>query len=153
MIDRASEAVATVTTGRAPLKLARQGDRVFVLNHLGASLQEVGGEGRIYPLPLEGTADILLPFGESLVVTAHSEEELTVLLFDPVDGTFETLHTDAYPYGETGFDTHNAAFYMGGQFGDAVFALTRGIVDARGRLWLADLLSGRVYRIEDRRMR
>jgi hypothetical protein len=70
-----------------------------------------------------------------------------VLRFEPAEGIFESLHTDAYPYGETRFDTHNAAFYMGGQFGDAVFTLTRGVVDGRGRLWVADFLSGRVYRI------
>jgi YVTN family beta-propeller protein len=149
VVDRAGEAVATVSTGRAPLKLVRLGDRVFVLNHLGASLQEIGGDGGIYPLPLEGTADNVLPFGDKLVVTAHSDDELTVLRFDPAEGTFEKLHTNAYPYGETRFDTHNAAFYMSGQFGDAVFSLTRGIVDAQGRLWLADFLSGRVYLIED----
>jgi YVTN family beta-propeller protein len=149
VVDRASEAVATVSTGRAPLKLVRQGERVFVLSHLGASLQEIDGEGKIYPLPLEGTADNVLPFGDKLVVTAHSEETLTVLRFDPVERTFARLHADSYPYGETRFDTHNAAFYMSGQFGDAVFTLTRGIVDGQGRLWLADFLSGRVYLIED----
>jgi YVTN family beta-propeller protein len=149
VIDRAGEGVEAVPTGRAPLRLARLGDRTFVLTHLGASVQEIGGNGQTYSLPLEGTADNLLPFGESLIVTAHDAEKLTVLRLEPTEGSVKTLHTGAYPYGETRLDTHNAAFYMGGQFGDAVFTLTRGIVDGRGRLWLADFLSGRVYRMEE----
>ena len=34
---------------------------------------------------------------------------------------------------------------MSGQFGDAVFELTRGVVAADGSLWLADFLAGKVF--------
>ncbi|MFQ6618798.1 MAG: hypothetical protein ACE5QV_08940, partial [Fidelibacterota bacterium] len=35
-----------------------------------------------------------------------------------------------------------------GQFGDALFAITRGRVDAGGRLWVTDFLSGKLFILE-----
>jgi hypothetical protein len=32
-----------------------------------------------------------------------------------------------------------------GQFGDALFEITRGKTDADGRLWITDFLSGKLF--------
>ena len=79
------------------------------------------------------------------MITSHSSDTLQVTGFDPGSGTFEVLHTFEYPYGDTRFDSGNVSFYLRGQFGDALFSITRGKADSSGRLWISDFLSGRVF--------
>ena len=62
---------------------------------------------------------------------------------------FELLHREDYPFGDTGMDTGNVSFYVRGQFGDALFDLSRSIVDMEGRLWISDFLSGRILIISN----
>jgi hypothetical protein len=41
------------------------------------------------------------------------------------------------------------SFYVPGQFGDALFSITRAQTDGSGRLWISDFLSGRVFVISE----
>ena len=61
------------------------------------------------------------------------------------------LHLFEYPYGETDFDSRNTAFYMPGQFGDALFEITRIQADYAGRIWVSDFLSGKLFILQPER--
>ena len=82
-------------------------------------------------------------------MTSHDENNLFIVRFDPDKDKFETLHRVEYPYGDTRFDTRNVSFYMRGQYGDILPAITGGRVDSEGRLWISDFLSGRVFILEE----
>ena len=142
VIDKGTWTVETLQAGQSPLKLCRLGDHVYAIDHLGNALHEVGGEA--VPLPPVGHPDALFAWGEQLVVIVHAPLEMVVLLYDPQTATFEVAHRLSYPFGDTRFDGNNSAFYMSGQYGDAVFDLTRGRIAQDDSLWLADFLSGKV---------
>ena len=125
------------------MKLCRWRERIFVINHIDRTLQEIGG--RTHRLPQKATPDNIFPWGEDLVVTAHDSNALFIIGFNPEKGEFELLHREEYPYGDVSFDTNNVSFYVRGQFGDALFGITRGETDVDGRLWITDFLSGRLY--------
>jgi DNA-binding beta-propeller fold protein YncE len=132
-----------VETGSGPLKLCRWDGRIFVINHIEKSLQEIGGT--THRLPKGRRPDNLFVWNDRIVVTSHNKGALFIDSFDPASRSFEPLHREDYPFGETGFETANVSFYMRGQFGDALFEITRGVTDASGRLWVSDFLSGRLF--------
>lgn len=145
VIDKTTWKVSMVDVGAGPLRLARIGERVFVMHHLEPVIAEVGGAGARFELPFDGTLDQLVAWGDRLVVAGHTADQLQVIAVDPATGAVETLVHTSYGYGDVGLDSANSAYYMTGQFGDAVFTLTPAVVDPDGRLWLADFLSGTVY--------
>jgi len=145
VVDKATWSVDVQPAGRTPLKLCRHDGRVYVIDHIGNSLRVVGGEP--VPLPPVGRPDALFAWNDQLVVVTHATHEMVVLSYDPTTAAFDVLHRLSYPFGSTRFDTDNSAFYMTGQYGDAVFDLTVGRVARDGSLWLADFLSGRVLRL------
>lgn len=149
VVSKADWTVQMIPAGKAPLKLARMGDRIFVLCHLDGSLREIGGEERAWPLPLEGTPDALFAWRGRLVVVAHSTAALTLLLLDPATGEVEEARQLYGRFGDPHFDTPNSAFHMSGQYGDAVLSLTRGKVSEADELWLADFLSGWVLIVSE----
>lgn len=129
-----------------PLRLAAAGGEVWVLGHTpGIHLQQVTGAGESFVHDTALTPDNLFRWGDRLVISAHDAGSFALFAFDPAKEKFERLHRFEYPYGDTRFDTGNVSFYVRGQFGDAVFDLTRGIVDREGRLWVTDFLSGRAF--------
>ena len=85
------------------------------------------------------------------MITSHGSDRLHITSFDPGSGNFEVLHTFEYPYGDARFDSGNVSFYLRGQFGDALFSITRGKTDKAGRLWISDFLSGRVFILSESR--
>ncbi len=58
---------------------------------------------------------------------------------------FTTILKHKYPYGDTSYDTNNVSFYVRGQFGDAIFDLTRAAVGKDGDLRVIDFLSGKMF--------
>ena len=142
VIDKRDFSMREIGTDRGPLRLCNLGDRIFVLNHTAGTLEELGGGS--HPVPGEGKPDNIFVWNDGIAVVSHGGDALLVHRFDPVDDSFELLHREDYPFGDTGFDTGNVSFYVRGQFGDAVFGLSRGLVDGEGRLWIGDFLSGRV---------
>jgi YVTN family beta-propeller protein len=149
VIDRSDYSVSEVEAGEQPLKLCVSAGKVWAIDHAGNRLIEVGGRSR--ELPTEGLPDNIFEWNGRLVITSHSSDALHVTSFDPGSGDFEVLHSFDYPFGETRFDSANVSFYLRGQFGDALFSITRGKTDSAGRLWISDLLSGRVFILTDSR--
>jgi YVTN family beta-propeller protein len=148
IVDKSLFTVREVATGAKPLKLCPSGDDVYVINHLGNTLQRIRVEGDTFEIPYSGLPDNLFEWGDRIVITSHSNEALSILEFDPRTESFSLLHREEYPFGDTRFDTRNVSFYVKGQFGDVVFDLTRGKTDEDGRLWITDFLSGRLYILE-----
>ena len=140
--------VKEAATDEKPIRLRRSGGDVYVVNHFGNTLQKLGDRVDTYEIPYPGMPDNLFNWGDGLVITSHGEGELHIIGFDPGSKTFTLLHRQEYPYGDTRFDTRNVSFYVGGQFGDAVFEITRGKTDKDGRLWITDFLSGRLFILE-----
>jgi hypothetical protein len=143
VIDKSDFSVSEVEAGEQPLKLWACGGKVYAIDHAGNRLIEVGGKSR--KLPNEGLPDNIFEWNGNLVITSHSSDRLHITSFDPGSGEFDVLHSFEYPYGDTSFDSGNVSFYLRGQFGDALFSITRGRTDASGRLWISDFLSGRVF--------
>ncbi len=143
VIDKSDFSVSEVEAGEQPLKLCACAGGVYVIDHAGNRLIEVGRESR--KLPKEGLPDNIFEWNGRLVITSHSSNRLYITSFDPGTGKFEVLHTLEYPYGDTTFDSRNVSFYLRGQFGDALFSITRGKTDSSGRLWISDFLSGKVF--------
>ncbi len=150
VIDKNTFAVNTVATGDGPLKMCRCGGGVYVINHLANTLQEVGAGGKTFDIPNEGRPDNLFAWNGTIVIISHSSEALFIMRFDTADESFSPLHEEKYPFGDTSFDTGNVSFYVNGQFGDAVFSITRGKTDGAGRLWVTDFLSGKLFILEER---
>lgn len=148
VVDKGDFTVSEVETGDHPLRLCRAGGEVFVLNHTGNSLQEIGGKHRTFRLPKEGLPDNAFTWRGKVVVTSHASDRLYVFQFDPRSRKFSTLHQFEYPYGDTSYDTRNVSFYVRGQYGDVVFETTRAQADGDGRLWVTDFLSGKLFIIE-----
>jgi hypothetical protein len=140
--------VTGVETGAKPLRLCRCGDRVYVITHAGNTIEEVRRGGRAFEMPLPGMPDNVFPWRDKAVITSHSAGGLAIVELDPETGSFTTLHRQAYPYGDTSFDSGNVSFYVRGQFGDALPAITRGVTGAGGRLWISDFLSGKLFILE-----
>jgi DNA-binding beta-propeller fold protein YncE len=148
IIDKRDFTMREVEAGEHPLRLCRAGGSVFVLNHTGNTLQEIGGKGRTYKLPKKGLPDNVFEWRDKAVITSHAPDRLYIIQFDPETGKLATLHEHAYPYGDTSYDTRNVSFYVRGQYGDAVFATTRSQADSEGRLWVSDFLSGKLFILE-----
>ena len=79
----------------------------------------------------------------------HSPNHFHLIGFDPSTAEFHEIHGVDYPYGEIGFETVNASFSTPGQFGDGIFTVNQMKLDDKGRLWVTDYLSGRLFIIEE----
>lgn len=145
VINKNNWSVQEISAGRAPSKLCQVGNRVFVLDHLGNSIYEIGGSGQIWHLSLEGFADNVITWNNLLVVVGYSPNKLTILFVNPETGEFLIVHEHNYPYGDMRLNTYNSSFFMTGQFGDAIYRLTKVRIAENGDLWLADFLSGKVF--------
>jgi YVTN family beta-propeller protein len=148
VIDKSAYTVREVETGEHPLRLCRWDQKIFVLNHTANTLQEIGEKGRTYKLPKKGRPDNVFVWRGKAVVTSFAPDRSYLIQFDPETKKFEILHELEYPYGNTSFDTRNVSFYVRGQYGDAVFGITRARTDSDLRLWVTDFLSGRLLIIE-----
>jgi len=148
IVTKADFSVRKVATARQPFKLVMRDDDVFTISHAQGLLQRLNGVTETWRIPAPGRVDGLFDTGDDLLLTVHDAGLLTVLAFDPVRRDFSTLVRLEYPYGETRLDVDNSAFFLRGQFGDGVFELNRFAVDRRGRIWMTDFLSGRVFIIQ-----
>lgn len=150
ILDKNSFKQKTIETGDGPLKLCCLDRKVFVINHLGNSVQEIHKNGKTWKLPVNGLPDNIFVWNDKIVITMHEKNALHILQFDPVKKKFKSLHRFDYPFGDTRFNTRNASFYTNGQFGDAIYSITQGKVDKEGRLWVTDFLSGKLFILEDK---
>ncbi len=139
--------VQKIKTGERPFKLAHLNNTLYVINHNANSLQAIKGEKEIktYSLPYPGNPDNLSSTGKNLIITSHSTDALHILSFSPGKESFRLVHKEVYPYGETTVDTNNSAFYLRGQFADGIFEINQIKQDKKGRLWITDYLSGKLF--------
>lgn len=147
IINKDNYNIKEFNTADGPLKLVAHNNKIWVLNHLGKSIQAIG-EDKVYEIPFEGLPNNIFSWNGKLFVTQHNEKEMYVLEFNEDFGKFNVVHKTEYPYGETSFATNNSSFYVSGQYGDAIFSITKAIEDKSGALWITDFLAGRVYKIE-----
>ncbi|MBN1163001.1 MAG: hypothetical protein JXB45_00345 [Candidatus Krumholzibacteriota bacterium] len=145
VVNKTDGGVEEIKTGLNPLVLCRYGADVYLINHGGNTLQRLTGRGGTYEIPWKGNPDNLFTWREDLLITSHSEKALIISRFDPGKGKFELLHREEYPFGDTSFDSGNVSFYLRGQFGDALFTLTRGKEGSGERFWITDFLSGKLF--------
>jgi len=148
VVDKTTFAVETIKTGEQPLGLCRAAGDVFVITHAGNTLEKLSGDRWAKKIPHGKHPDNIFPWGDKVVITSHDAAALYVTEFDPKTKLFALLHKESYPYGDTRFDTANVSFYVRGQFGDAVFAITEGRAGKDGRLWVTDFLSGKLFILE-----
>lgn len=145
VIDKNMQLIRSVRTGRKPLRLIRRGDKIFTLNHLGNSITEISDTPGTHRIPFKGQPDNMITTAQQIFITSHTRNTLKVFSFHPLKKTFRLLLEKEYPYGDTSFDTANSAFFMRGQFGDALFSITQMFTDKSGKLWITDFLSGKLY--------
>jgi YVTN family beta-propeller protein len=153
MIDKKTYEVLNIATGKQPLRLGRLNDKVFVLNSGTNEIMEVKHPDINrslfgFKLPVKATPDNMFVWKEKFVISSFDKDNIYIHSFDPATKKFEKILNQKYSYGEVGYDSGNAAFYIKGVFGDIVFSLTKAKVDINGTLWITDFLSGKLYKIE-----
>ncbi|UCF05157.1 MAG: hypothetical protein JSV33_14760 [bacterium] len=145
VIDKTDFTLSEIEMEGKPLKLCRCGSRMYVIDHTGNKLRNLSAIDATYTIPHEGLPDNIFNWNGTPVITSHSSERCYIIRFDPATERFTLIHEHRYPYGDTSFDTRNISFYVRGQFGDAIFEITKGRVDTEGRLWIVDYLSGKLF--------
>jgi DNA-binding beta-propeller fold protein YncE len=147
-IDKDDFSVKRIKTGKKPFKLGLQNNNLFIINHLDNSLQVLGPEAGTFVIPFKGRPDNLFCTDSEVFLAHHSTAKLNVIVFNPEKKKFSLIVTESYPFGETSVDTNNTAFYIRGQFGDALFEINQIKVDKTGRVWITDYLSGKLFILE-----
>ncbi len=150
VVNKNSLTCRTLATAAQPLRFSRLGNRLYLLCHSGRRLQEITSQGSADLLRLEELPSQLCAWGDKLVIATCDAATLYLYQYQPESRRFGLLHMVKYPYGDTRFDSGNTAFYLQGQYGDAVFDLFCAKTDRAGRLWISDFLAGRVYILEER---
>jgi YVTN family beta-propeller protein len=146
VIDKSDFTANEIETGEGPLRLCSLDGRTYVISHMDNRFQEIGGKS--HKIPFKGRPDNVFVWGDIMILTSHNDESMAIMEYDPDVGAIKIAHRQEYPYGDVRFDTPNVSFYVKGQFGDAVFEITRGVVDAQKRLWISDFLAGKLYIVE-----
>lgn len=131
------------------LKIIENKGKIYAIGHLDNTLYEIKN-GNVYRMSVEAMPDGLFVWDGKIVITAHNPKELLVHEFNPETNALKTVFKYSYPYGETSFDTYNSAFYLTGQFGDAIYDLCRAKESSNGKLWLTDFLSGKLFIIKEK---
>jgi DNA-binding beta-propeller fold protein YncE len=142
--------VQKIKTGQKPFKLALLNNTLYCINHNDNSLHAIEDEKEIktYSLPYPGKPGNLFCTGKKLIITGHTSGALHILSFCPEKKSFQLVHKEVYPYGETTVDTNNSAFYLKGQFADGIFEINQIKQDKKARIWITDYLSGKLFIIQ-----
>ncbi len=151
VIDKQTGKTRTLSAPGEPLRILAGRGVFWVLAHRGRKLVRLdrgARKPRGYTLPGRGLPDELALVGGVPWVVCHGPGSLELFRFDPSEETFRKILSFSYPFGETAFDSANASFFMRGRFGDGIFHLSRIRPESPGRVWVSDLLSGRVFLLE-----
>ncbi len=139
--------VKEIETGEGPLRMCVSGGDIFLINHIDGTLQKLGGKSR-KKIPFDGKPDNIFAWNGTVILSAHSPEEFRLLSYDLKRERFDTILRHKYPYGDTSYNTNNVSFYVRGQFGDAIFDITKAVVGTDGDLRIIDFLSGKLFILE-----
>jgi hypothetical protein len=149
VIDKDDFSVQKMKTGKKPFKMGLLNNTLYVINHNDNSVQIFGKNPCGYQIPYPGKPDNIFCTPDSIIITSHMADALHIVSFSPEEYIFELLHREEYPYGETTVDTDNSAFYLRGQFADGIFEINQIKQDRKGRLWVTDYLSGKLFIISN----
>ncbi|UCH93822.1 MAG: hypothetical protein JSV88_26630 [Candidatus Aminicenantes bacterium] len=145
VVNKDDFSVQKIKTGQKPFKLVLLNNVPYCINHNDNSLQMFGNQPITYPLPYPGKPGNLFSTGKNLIITSNTPKTLHILSFCPDKKSFQLVHREVYPYGETTVDTNNSAFYLRGQFADGIFTFNQIKQDKKGRLWITDYLAGKLF--------
>ena len=151
VIDKASGKTRTLGAPREPLRILAGSGVFWVLCHRGRKLARLDPgtwKSRTYTLPGKGLPDELALVEGAPWVVCHGPDSMEIYRFAPKEETFQKVLALSYPFGETAFDKGNASFFARGRFGDGIFHLSRIRPEGRGRVWVSDFLSGRIFLLE-----
>jgi DNA-binding beta-propeller fold protein YncE len=151
--DAGSENVFEINVGNGPIAIATDSSKkeAYVLNHLDSTLSVISYKGNA--LQLKKTVQIpggfkpgnLFFADGNLYISAHKNDQFVLYRFSPETELFKVILTYNYPYGEINFDQSNTAFANTAQWGDAIYRLNEFALDLKGRLWITDYLSGKLW--------
>ncbi len=144
-IDKRSFGSTTLKAGKHPLKVISGKKNIWTLNHSSRSIQSFGDTNRTYQIPDGLMPDNFALFGDKLYITTHKNDQFRLFSFDTATRKLFELYRFNYPYGDTTFDNSNTAFYLRGQFGDSIYEISKIKQGEDGKLWVTDLLSGRLF--------
>lgn len=148
VVDKVDFSVQKIRTGKKPFKLGLLNDNLYILNHQDNSLQVLGPDPTVFAIPFKGKPDNLFCKDREIIIASHNPKEFDVINFSPQKKNFSLIFSEDYPYGETSVNTNNTAFYVRGQFGDALFEINQIKMDKKGRIWITDYLSGKLFIVE-----
>ena len=120
-----------------------------MINHGDNTLQVLGSKAKPIPIKADGRVDNIQVINGQIYLSVHSSQLFTLLRFDPGKEAFTRIIEEKYPFGETGFDNTNSAFYLSGQFGDVIYEISKIKSDASDNLWVTDFLSGNLYIVKN----
>ena len=154
--EASAEKVCEINVGDGPIAIAADSSRkeAFVLNHLDSTLSMLGFKDNA--LQLKKTVqipggykpgNIFLADG-NLYISGHKSDRFVLYRFSPVTERLTAILTHSYSYGEVSFDQSNTAFANTAQWGDAIYRLNEFALDSKGRLWVTDYLSGKLWIIK-----
>ncbi|MEN8222720.1 MAG: hypothetical protein ABFR36_05630 [Acidobacteriota bacterium] len=144
-VDKKTFRTTTLKTGKHPLKVIADKKNIWSLNHTSRSIQSIGENKRTFVIPGGLYPDNFALFGKKLYITAHRKDEFRIFSLDTENQKLNEIYKFSYPYGDTSFDTSNTAFYLRGQFGDSIYEISKIKQGKDGKLWITDLLSGRLF--------
>lgn len=148
VINKSTFNLSEIPTEQGPFRLVKYQNQVLVINNIANSIQEVKFGSKAFKVPYNGAIDNFIEWRGKIAFTVHSSDMLNIGFFDLKSGKFEKIYKFDYPYGDLRFNSGNSAFYMNGQFGDAVYDLSKMKIDVTGSLWITDFLAGRAFIIK-----
>ena len=147
-VDKKTFGSSIIKTGGKPLKIIRNNDSLFVMNHIDRTIRIIGEKKANIIIPDGMFPDNMKLIGNTIYISAHNSKQFCIYALDTDTRKITNILSFAYPYGETSFNNSNTAFYLRGQFGDSIYEISKIRIGKDGKLWITDLLSGRLFIIK-----
>jgi len=147
-IDKKTLQTENIKTEKEPLKIILHKGYLYSLNHGSSSIRRIGKTVEFFEIPDDMFPDNMTLIDNKIFITAHNDNEFRFFELDIKTGKIEEILKFSYPYGDTSFNNSNTAFYLRGQFGDSIYEISQIKSGKNGKIWVTDLLSGRLFIIE-----
>ncbi len=147
-VDKKTFETSDIRSGEKPLRILKNNNSLFVMNHIGKNILIVGEKRTNIMIPNGMLPDNMVLIGNTIYISAHNSKKFSLFSLDPETRQITNLFNFSYPYGDTSFNNSNTAFYLRGQFGDSIYEISQIKAGKDGKIWVTDLLSGRLFIIE-----
>lgn len=147
-INKKTFQTTNLKTGEHPLKVIADKKNIWVLNHSGGSISVIGNKNHTINIPGGLLPDNMVKIDNKVYITAHKSDEFRLFELDIQTEKLKEIYKFSYLYGDTSFDNSNTAFYLRGQFGDSIYEISQIKKGRDGKLWVTDLLSGRLFIVD-----